>query len=55
MTNLTCFWHPKLGYFDLSLDHMCEQCTRSMGYPLEHLPVTGPRDFQVLEAIDRKH
>lgn len=24
-----------------------------MGYPLEHLPVSGPRDFQVLEAIDR--
>lgn len=53
MTNLTCFWHPKLGYFDLSLDHTCQECPRSMGYPLEHLPVSGPRDFQVLEAIDR--
>lgn len=53
MTNLTCFWHPKLGYFDLTLDDVCEQCTRSMGYPLEHLPVSGLRDFQVLESIDR--
>ena len=53
MTNLTCFWHPKLGYVDLALDNTCDQCARTMGYPLDHLPVSGLRDLQVTEAIDR--
>ena len=53
MTNLTCFWHPKLGHVDLNLDDACDQCGRTMGYPLDHLPVSGPREFQVIEAIDR--
>lgn len=53
MTNLTCFWHPKLGHVDLAFDDSCDQCTRTMGYPLEHLPVTGLGGFQVIGAIDR--
>lgn len=53
MTNLTCFWHPQLGHVDLTLDDVCDQCARTMGYPLGHLPVSGLRDFQVIAAIDR--
>ncbi len=53
MTNLTCFWHPKLGYFDLSLDDRCEDCGREMRHPLTHLPVESIRDYEVVSAIDR--
>lgn len=53
MTNLTCFWHPKLGHFDLSLEDICDQCTRSMRHPLDHPPISNVRNFQVREAIDR--
>lgn len=56
MTNLTCFWHPKKGYFDLSLEDMCEQCGRPMGYPLDNPPVLvhGPGgDLRITQSIAR--
>lgn len=53
MTNLTCFWHPKLGYHDLSLDDVCGDCKRTMGHPLSHPPISGLGGFKVVKAIDR--
>ena len=53
MTNLTCFWHPILGYHDLSLDDICPECGRTMGHTLQHLPVEGLDEFEVIAAIDR--
>lgn len=53
MTNLTCFWHPKLGYHDLTNDDVCEDCDRTMGYPLQHAPVSGLPDFEIIGSIDR--
>jgi len=55
MTNLTCFWHPKMGYHDLSLDDKCTDCDRTMRYPLDNPPVRQEslRDFKIVKAIDR--
>lgn len=53
MTNLTCFWHPKKGYHDLSLDDVCIDCGRTMGHPLQRLPVTDLDGFKVIASIDR--
>lgn len=53
MTNLTCFWHPKLGYHDLTLADICADCGRTMGHPLQHRPVSGLDDFTIIGSIDR--
>lgn len=53
MTNLTCFWHPKLGYHDLTLDDVCADCGRTMGHPLQHSPVSGLPGFEIIGSIDR--
>lgn len=53
MPNLTCFWHPKMGYHDLSLDDTCEHCGRTMSHPLVHPPVAGLTNFEVIQSIDR--
>lgn len=53
MTNLTCFWHPKMGYHDLSLDDECGECGRAMGHPLTHLPTNTLNGFAVGGSIDR--
>ncbi|WP_440710677.1 ORC-CDC6 family AAA ATPase [Herbiconiux sp. YIM B11900] len=53
MTNLTCFWHPKLGYHDLTLDDVCVDCGRTMRHPLQHRPVGGLPDYEIIGSIDR--
>lgn len=53
MTNLTCFWHPVMGYHDLTLDDRCPECNRRMGHPLEKLPIGNLNGFEVTGAIDR--
>lgn len=53
MTNLTCFWHPKLGYHDLTLDDGCSECGRTMGHPLDHPPMAGLANFEIIGSIDR--
>lgn len=54
MTNLTCFWHPRKGYFDYELETPCPECGREMSYPLDNLPRWGGgQQFDVVEGIDR--
>lgn len=56
MTNMTCFWHPLLGYHDLEDSNQCETCGRRMDHFRSHPPQEirfGDRVFAIIGAIDR--